>query len=176
MYEQPSNWYDRILDVLLGEDEALAKNRIVLICFNCRLVNGQAPPGVTSLEEVGRWKCGECHAWNGAENKAAQVLKEVRQQVQDEQVEERGNAGKSQAEEVKHVQADGVAEVDAVEERDGVQKSAREIPDSEEDDDEDKVRSEDDKGDGDGESGEDINLDERRVTRSVKKRNATKRR
>src|SRR6202035_2817708 len=39
------NWYDRILDVLLGEDETQPKNRLALICDSCGLVNGQAPPG-----------------------------------------------------------------------------------------------------------------------------------
>jgi hypothetical protein len=62
-----SHWYDRILDALLGEDETQPKNRLVLICSECRLVNGQAPPGARSLEDVGRWRCGGCHAWNGKE-------------------------------------------------------------------------------------------------------------
>ncbi|OCL03836.1 hypothetical protein AOQ84DRAFT_325274 [Glonium stellatum] len=61
------NWYDRILDVLLGEDETQPKNRLALICDSCRLVNGQAPPGTRSLENVGRWRCGGCGAWNGKE-------------------------------------------------------------------------------------------------------------
>lgn len=60
-------WYDRILDVMLGEDETLAKNRLALLCSHCRLVNGQAPPGTRSLEEIGRWRCGSCGAWNGVE-------------------------------------------------------------------------------------------------------------
>ncbi|KAJ6091608.1 hypothetical protein N7467_003577 [Penicillium canescens] len=42
--EQP-HWYDRLLDVLLGEDETQPRNRMVMICTSCRLVNGQAPPG-----------------------------------------------------------------------------------------------------------------------------------
>ncbi|KAI8937371.1 hypothetical protein NX059_006576 [Plenodomus lindquistii] len=63
------HWYDKILDVLLGEDETQPKNRFVLICAECRLVNGQAPPGARTLEDVGRWRCGGCHAWNGKEKK-----------------------------------------------------------------------------------------------------------
>ncbi|KAM5468363.1 hypothetical protein MauCBS54593_005105 [Microsporum audouinii] len=63
-------WYDRILDVLLGEDETLPKNRLALICVHCRLVNGQAAPGIHTLEEVGRWRCVGCGGWNGEENKA----------------------------------------------------------------------------------------------------------
>lgn len=55
------------MDALLGEDETQVKNRIALVCSECRLVNGQAPPGARTLEDVGRWRCGECHAWNGKE-------------------------------------------------------------------------------------------------------------
>jgi len=62
-----THWYDRILDALLGEDETQPKNRLALICSECRLVNGQAPPGARSLEDVGRWRCGGCQAWNGKE-------------------------------------------------------------------------------------------------------------
>ncbi|KAF2007047.1 hypothetical protein P154DRAFT_421527 [Amniculicola lignicola CBS 123094] len=62
-----THWYDRILDALLGEDETQAKNRLALICGECRLVNGQAPPGTVTLEDVGKWRCGGCGAWNGEE-------------------------------------------------------------------------------------------------------------
>ncbi|KAF1829594.1 hypothetical protein BDW02DRAFT_642741 [Decorospora gaudefroyi] len=62
-----THWYDRILDALLGEDETQAKNRFALICSECRLVNGQAPPGARTLDDVGRWRCGGCSAWNGTE-------------------------------------------------------------------------------------------------------------
>lgn len=71
------HWYDRIMDTLLGEDETAAKNRIVLICKECRLVNGQAPPGTTSLGEVGLWRCMGCGAKNGEENEGKRILKEV---------------------------------------------------------------------------------------------------
>ena len=57
-----SRWYDRITDALLGEDETLPRARLALICNNCRLVNGQAPPGVKRLEDVGKWRCGGCSA------------------------------------------------------------------------------------------------------------------
>ena len=62
-----THWYDRILDALLGEDETQPKNRLALICSECRLVNGQAPPGTRTLEDVGRWRCSGCNAWNGKE-------------------------------------------------------------------------------------------------------------
>ncbi|KAF3927523.1 hypothetical protein AA313_de0202358 [Arthrobotrys entomopaga] len=57
-------WYDRFLDVLLGEDEMSAKNRFALICSNCRQVNGLAPPGTTNVEDI-RYICGRCGAENG---------------------------------------------------------------------------------------------------------------
>ncbi|KAK1765025.1 hypothetical protein QBC33DRAFT_439245, partial [Phialemonium atrogriseum] len=64
------HWYDRILDLLLGEDETAAKNRIALVCGRCRLVNGQAPPGARSLADVGVWRCMACGAANGEEQVA----------------------------------------------------------------------------------------------------------
>ncbi|KAL2171187.1 hypothetical protein VTG60DRAFT_3498 [Thermothelomyces hinnuleus] len=72
-----SHWYDRILDTLLGEDETAAKNRIVLICSNCRLVNGQAPPGTKSLSELGMWKCMACGAPNGEMDEGKRIVREV---------------------------------------------------------------------------------------------------
>ncbi|KAK1758309.1 hypothetical protein QBC47DRAFT_458463 [Echria macrotheca] len=72
-----SHWYDRILDTLLGEDETAAKNRIVLICSACRLVNGQAPPGTKSLSEVGTWKCMSCGAVNGEIDEGKRIVQEV---------------------------------------------------------------------------------------------------
>ena len=55
-------WYDRLLDVVLGEDETSAKNRFALICKNCRMVNGLAPPGARSLDEMDEWGCARCGA------------------------------------------------------------------------------------------------------------------
>ncbi|EWC44749.1 hypothetical protein DRE_06527 [Drechslerella stenobrocha 248] len=57
-------WYDRFLDVLLGEDEMSAKNRYALICSNCRQVNGLAPPGTNNIEDI-RYICGRCGVENG---------------------------------------------------------------------------------------------------------------
>lgn len=68
-----SHWYDRILDALLGEDETQPKNRLVLICSECRLVNGQAPPGARTVEDIGKWRCGGCKAWNGKEKPHEEV-------------------------------------------------------------------------------------------------------
>lgn len=73
-----SHWYDRILDALLGEDETQPKNRLALICAECRLVNGQAPPGARTVEDIGKWRCGGCQAWNGKERPHEVVANLVR--------------------------------------------------------------------------------------------------
>ncbi|KAK8098913.1 uncharacterized protein PG998_012154 [Apiospora kogelbergensis] len=70
-------WYDRILDLMLGEDETAPKNRIVLICQNCRLVNGQAPPGTKALADVGLWKCMSCGSMNGEMDEGKKIMREV---------------------------------------------------------------------------------------------------
>lgn len=72
-----THWYDRIFDVLLGEDETAAKNRFALICEKCRLVNGQAPPGTKSLAEVGMWRCMSCDASNGEVDEGKRIIDEV---------------------------------------------------------------------------------------------------
>ncbi|KAH8178866.1 putative integral membrane zinc-ribbon metal-binding protein [Sarocladium implicatum] len=78
---ESGHWYDRIFDVLLGEDEAAPKNRIVLICQACRIVNGQAPPGTRSLTELGLWRCMSCGASNGVEreDEGKRIVREVLQ-------------------------------------------------------------------------------------------------
>ncbi|KAI1744734.1 hypothetical protein F4680DRAFT_405833 [Xylaria scruposa] len=73
----PPRWYDRILDLMLGEDETAPKNRIVLICGKCRLVNGQAPPGVKDVAELGTWKCMGCGATNGELDEGKKIIQEV---------------------------------------------------------------------------------------------------
>lgn len=80
-YESAPSFLNRLLDILIGEDEAAAKNRLALICTNCRLVNGQAPPGVRTLEELGKWRCSSCGAWNGIESEATKIAKAVAQQT-----------------------------------------------------------------------------------------------
>lgn len=79
-----AHWYDRILDALLGEDETQPKNRLALICSECRLVNGQAPPGVRSLEDLGRWRCGGCNAWNGKEKIEDEAVSKLVQNWEEE--------------------------------------------------------------------------------------------
>lgn len=65
------------MDLMLGEDEMAPKNRIVLICQNCRLVNGQAPPGTKTLAELGKWKCVACGAINGEMDEGKKIMREV---------------------------------------------------------------------------------------------------
>lgn len=65
------------MDLLLGEDETASKNRIVLICKECRLVNGQAPPGTNSLAALGAWKCMACGTTNGEVDEGKRLVKEV---------------------------------------------------------------------------------------------------
>ncbi|KAL2062285.1 hypothetical protein VTL71DRAFT_6551 [Oculimacula yallundae] len=76
------NWYDRVLDLLLGEDETSPKNRVALICQKCRLVNGQAPPGTKSLSDLGRWRCFGCGAMNGEEDEAAKIVQEMKERIE----------------------------------------------------------------------------------------------
>ena len=67
-------WYDRLMDVLLGEDEMKPINRVALICRHCKLVNGQAPPGA---KDVGRWRCMGCRGWNGEKGEVQAILEEA---------------------------------------------------------------------------------------------------
>jgi hypothetical protein len=87
-YAQPGEmnaggaWYDRVLDLLMGEDETLPRNRVALICQNCRLVNGQAPPGTKSFADLGKWKCFGCGTMNGEEDEAAKVVQEMNERIE----------------------------------------------------------------------------------------------
>ncbi|KAI9848599.1 MAG: hypothetical protein M1837_007268 [Sclerophora amabilis] len=90
------HWYDRVLDLLLGEDETLPKNRYALICKECRLVNGQAPPGTKSLEDIGRWRCASCGAWNGDQAETTKLLDEMKERAKSE-VETQKAVSKSEA-------------------------------------------------------------------------------
>lgn len=69
------------MDVLLGDDETRAGARLALICHDCRLVNGQAPPGVKRLEDLGKWRCGGCGAMNGEETEAKKIVASIREQA-----------------------------------------------------------------------------------------------
>ncbi|KAF1348716.1 hypothetical protein BDV97DRAFT_354178 [Delphinella strobiligena] len=71
------SWFDKIMEAVLGEDETQSKNRIVLICSNCRLVNGQAPPGTQTLEDVGPWRCMACQTLNGQQSQAKEMIQKI---------------------------------------------------------------------------------------------------
>ncbi|KAI5463937.1 hypothetical protein BGZ63DRAFT_139644 [Mariannaea sp. PMI_226] len=90
------HWYDRIFDVLLGEDETAPKNRIVLICQNCRLVNGQAPPGTKSLSELGTWKCMSCGVLNGELDEGKRIIKEVLDQAAEDATTKQEDEGSTE--------------------------------------------------------------------------------
>lgn len=79
--DRGARWYDRFMDVLLGEDESLPRNRLALICMKCRLVNGQAPPGAKRPEDVGKWRCFECGTMNGDETEATRIVATVKEEV-----------------------------------------------------------------------------------------------
>lgn len=82
--DQSAQWYDRLMDVLLGEDESLPRNRLALICMKCRLVNGQAPPGAKRPEDVGKWRCFECGTMNGDETEATRIVATVEEEFKAE--------------------------------------------------------------------------------------------
>lgn len=81
---QGVQWYDRLMDVLLGEDESLPRNRLALICKKCRLVNGQAPPGAKRPEDVGNWRCFGCGTMNGDETEGAKIVTAIKEEVKAE--------------------------------------------------------------------------------------------
>ncbi|PBP16123.1 putative Protein lunapark-B [Diplocarpon rosae] len=79
------NWYDRVLDLLLGEDETSPRNRVALICQACRLINGQAPPGTKNLSDLGKWRCFGCGVMNGEEDEAVKVVQEMKERIEAEE-------------------------------------------------------------------------------------------
>lgn len=73
-------WFDRVLDLLVGEDENAAQNRNALICSKCNNHNGLAPFGKNASEI--RYKCPVCGEWNG-EKPALEEAKEVLQPTEE---------------------------------------------------------------------------------------------
>ncbi|KAK9450923.1 uncharacterized protein V1518DRAFT_412083 [Limtongia smithiae] len=57
-----STWYDKLFDLLAGEDERSPRNRYALICSNCLSHNGLAPPGQEPKDVV--YMCPRCGTWN----------------------------------------------------------------------------------------------------------------
>jgi len=91
------HWYDRVLDLLMGEDETLPKNRMALICQSCRLVNGQAPPGTKSPADLGKWRCFSCGAWNGEEDEATKAVQEMKEMIETQEQEQTVSEGAGKA-------------------------------------------------------------------------------
>ncbi|CAN6604014.1 hypothetical protein TRVA0_002S03532 [Trichomonascus vanleenenianus] len=60
-------WYDKIIDLIAGEDEYSPKNRYALICENCRNHNGLAQPGELPQHVV--YICPRCGVQNGKPKK-----------------------------------------------------------------------------------------------------------
>jgi endoplasmic reticulum junction formation protein lunapark len=65
--QQPHSktFLDKLLDLIVGEDENAPDHRYALICRHCRAHNGLAPPGERG-DDVG-YLCGRCGGWNGPE-------------------------------------------------------------------------------------------------------------
>lgn len=117
-----SRWFDRLMDVILGEDESLPSNRIALICKQCRLVNGQAPPGAKRLEEVGRWRCAECGTMNGEETEMKIILAGLKEEPK-HQTERGSPKDKDLGRSIRRENEDRNVDVDGSEESDITQYS-----------------------------------------------------
>lgn len=105
-----SRWMDRLMNVLMGEDETQPINRLALICSHCRLVNGQAPPGTRSLEDVEPWRCGGCGGWNGHESEAKKIVKSMAGQAPGPMDKEGGSMrAQASSEDVLHIDDSGPA-------------------------------------------------------------------
>lgn len=75
-------WYDRILDILVGEDEQSPKNRQALICANCFNHNGLAQYGESAQTVV--YICPRCGFKNGLDAKHKHEIKgEVKDETKD---------------------------------------------------------------------------------------------
>ncbi|KAK9477205.1 hypothetical protein V1514DRAFT_334503 [Lipomyces japonicus] len=79
-------WYDRILDLIVGEDETSIRTRYALICSNCYSHNGLAPPGDTP-EQV-RYICPACGVTNGREVRSGKLVHDVLVEDVEEEAEE----------------------------------------------------------------------------------------
>jgi len=104
------HWYDRVLDLLLGEDETSPRNRMALICQQCRLVNGQAPPGTKTLSDVGKWKCFGCGAMNGEEDEGTKVVNEMKAKLSSQ--DENLSGAASEKESAEAAEAAGTGELE----------------------------------------------------------------
>ena len=101
----------------------LPKNRLALICAQCKLVNGQAAPGVKRLADVGKWRCGGCGAWNGEEDEGEKLVKQIKQQAGRgrEQREIRDSEDDDSEDQATSTGADGMIKAGSNSEVEGVQ-------------------------------------------------------
>jgi hypothetical protein len=76
---------DRVLDLLVGEDENAADHRYALICRHCRSHNGLAPPGERG-DDVG-YLCGRCGGWNGPDPNKAKEKPHAKERPQIKEIE-----------------------------------------------------------------------------------------
>lgn len=93
----------------MGEDESLPRNRIALICKQCRLVNGQAPPGAKHLEDVGKWRCSGCGTMNGDETEVTKIVASIKEGAETQKNLDRDLALKEDVddEDLRHEALDG---------------------------------------------------------------------
>lgn len=89
---QPS-WYDKILDIIVGEDEYSPKARYALICQNCRRHNGLAQPG--ELPQYVIYICPQCGLRNGQEKKKRREQESKDEAVLEETPKVKDTAGDS---------------------------------------------------------------------------------
>lgn len=62
---RPSQWYDRVLDLIVGDDETSPSNRFALICKKCHSHNGLLPPGDNPSDV--KYTCPRCGYFNEPE-------------------------------------------------------------------------------------------------------------
>uniref|UniRef100_A0A060THQ6 Endoplasmic reticulum junction formation protein lunapark n=1 Tax=Blastobotrys adeninivorans TaxID=409370 RepID=A0A060THQ6_BLAAD len=72
-------WYDRILDLIVGEDEYSSRQRYALICRNCKVHNGLAQPGEAPEDVV--YICPHCGTLNGRPKETTHPEKESEKEI-----------------------------------------------------------------------------------------------
>lgn len=75
-------------------------------------MNGQAPPGARSLEDVGRWRCGGCNAWNGKAKPKRDSVSELVQSWEAERQAKEKELGRTTSMLVKDEQRDSAGEAE----------------------------------------------------------------
>ncbi|ANB13663.1 hypothetical protein AWJ20_4605 [Sugiyamaella lignohabitans] len=94
-------WYDRILDLLVGEDEQSPNSRYALICQNCRMHNGLCQFGEKPQFVV--YYCPHCGMQNGEEEHPEDDPKESKEAGRQNV---KADEGRSEQESTKKVDAE----------------------------------------------------------------------